>query len=299
MAAKNRKIELLPKIIEMTNLGMTAKEAAEKLDVHPVTVQKWCREEGIKLKRNKTGRPKAGGPTLKGYTCDYCGASFQGRPDVPRRFCSREHASLWKSENQTATKIKICPCGKKVDRVVDGKRVYHNKKYCSTECRKLYGDYRKPDPKNHVTFICQNERCSEEVSRPKGVGYHKYCSNACAQKHTRTKKHIVVDDATVLDSKLEALVWGLFSLLGYQIERYDRNNAVEWNSGQWYAPDFLLIKKDESIALEVKGREDENDQERWRAFKDQVGPLWIITHDEMRDRLRSLKGEFLSLGTRL
>lgn len=254
------------------------------------------RNEGVSI-----GRPKA---KREIRTCvrEGCENTFEVKITDPKKYCStRCNTSVMNEswgdflERKYEEDPKRCPCGAPIPY-----EQRHSRKYCTASCRQVYGlPTAQSNPANHVEFICQNESCGKTVVRPKGYGYNKYCSNLCAQKHTRTKKHIVVDDSTVLDSKLEALVWGLFSLLGYRVERYDRSKGVEWSAGSWYAPDFLLTKDGESIALEAKGREDENDQERWQAFKDKVGPLWIITHDEMRNKLRSLKGEFSDLGTHI
>jgi hypothetical protein len=216
-----------------------------------------------------------------------CSESFEvrlGARDAERRFCSRPCAR--QVENQARSAIKqqewlespasLCPCGD--NRIPYGIR--HTTKYCSTECRTQYGKRRQADPKNYVTFGCLN--CGIEVTRYKnyGNGHNKYCSNACAQKHTKIKKHIIVEDATVLDSLWEGLFWCLCGFAKIPVERFDREQGVEWREGCWYAPDFWLPVL--GIAVEVKGREDENDASRWKKFN---RPLIVVGREEL-DMLR-------------
>lgn len=150
----------------------------------------------------------------------------------------------------------FCPCGKKTGSP--------NRGYCSPECRMEHGKKKQADPQNWTRYTCQN--CGDEFElRKSSQSYGKYCSNACAKKHTKTKQHIVVDDAVVLDSGYEALFWGLCTFLKVPVERYDRKHGVERREGQWYAPDFYLPTL--NMAVEVKGVQDEDDAERWDAFR--------------------------------
>jgi hypothetical protein len=83
----------------------------------------------------------------------------------------------------------------------------------------------------------------------------------------------------VLDSTWEVLVWGKCGYLKVPIERYDRAKGIAWNDSGWYAPDFWLPSL--SVALEVKGQEDPEDQQKWAAFRDAGHELAVLGHDQM------------------
>jgi len=176
-----------------------------------------------------------------------------------------------------------CPCGKKTG--VPGQ------KFCSHDHRMEYGRTRQANPDNYVTFNCLG--CGEEITRYKkyGKGYNKYCSNECAAKHTRTKQHIVVDDAVVLDSGYEALFWGLCSLWKLPVERADRSLAVRVGEDGWYCPDFWLPTL--GLYVETKGFEDDDDRARYAAWQDAGYRLRVLDRDDL---LQVVSSElFLSL----
>lgn len=175
---------------------------------------------------------------------------------------------------------KICVCGKVF---TDAQN-----KYCSPECRNQYGGKRQKDPTNYTTFNCLN--CSIEIIRYKGSGAHKYCSNSCARRHTKTKQHIVVEDSIVLDSSYETLFWSICMLNKIPIERYDREQGVEWRPGLWYAPDFWMPTL--GFAVEVKGLMDDEDPEKWDAFRQEVGSLIVLTEAKLRQMIGG-KGDML------
>jgi hypothetical protein len=231
-------------------------------------------------------------PVVVSRTCarEGCGKTFevtltQARSSA-QRFCSRPCNRTVGNIERGERKRKEwdedprshCPCG--VGRIPY--EVRNTTKYCSPDCRETYGLKRQPDPANHRTFQCQN--CGETVSRPKSFGYAKYCSNACAQKHTKKKKHIVVDEAVVLDSTWEALFWGLCGLHKIPVERYEREHGVLWRAAGWYAPDFLLT--DMGIAVEVKGLEDPEDAIKWRKFRE-VRQLAVLGRAELTQACKS------------
>lgn len=164
-----------------------------------------------------------------------------------------------------------CPCGKKVRKGI---------RYCGPEHRLKYGKRRQKDPNRWMTFNCLS--CGEETTRRKTYSQNKYCSNSCAMKHTRTKKHIQVEDGSILDSKSEAFFWGLCGLHKIPVERFDREEGVEWKPGVWYAPDFLIAHGGEEIAVEIKGYIDPEDHLRWKAYREQKGALWVLTDDDLR-----------------
>lgn len=180
-----------------------------------------------------------------------------------------------------------CPCGKLTGRP--------NRKYCSPEHRTLYGKKKRANPENYVTFECLN--CEKEVTRYKnyGNGHNKYCSNECAQKHTKIKKHIVVDDAIVLDSGYEALFWGLCTTLKIPIERFDRQYGVAWREDCWYAPDFWLPTL--GTAVELKGLEDAEDELKWAAYREQRGALKVFLHMDLVDMIPA-KGDVIATITK-
>lgn len=149
-----------------------------------------------------------------------------------------------------------CPCGKRTGNP--------NLRYCSTECRNRLGGRRQKDPDNWITKTCLG--CQSEFQiRKSSRSYGKYCSNPCAQKHTKTKQHIVVDDAVVLDSSYEALFWGLCTFLKIPVERFDREQCIQLPSGHHYGPDFYLPQQ--GLYVETKGYEDEDDRMRYAAWQ--------------------------------
>lgn len=178
---------------------------------------------------------------------------------------------------------KLCECGRAVSYE---KR--HTNKYCSTACVNQFQPRRQADPANYHTFNCLN--CSKEVTRRKSFnhGSAKYCSNSCAQRHTKKKHYIVLrDDDVVLDSSYEAFFWGACLTAKIPIERFDRTYAVEWLPGQWYAPDFWLPSQ--KIAIETKGMLDESDPDRWKLYRNERGSLLVLTPDKMETFITPLR----------
>lgn len=147
---------------------------------------------------------------------------------------------------------------------------------------------KKADPSKKRIFTCQN--CGEEATRYKAARTaFKYCSSTCAEKHTRTKEHIILEDGTVLDSKWEALFIGVMSMLNINCERHKRDLGVTWGEvGHWYAPDFYLPT--DELYVEVKGVPRPGDPVKWAAFREQVGPLAVLDRDGL-NRLRTLDRE--------
>lgn len=240
-----------------------------------------------------------------------CGRSFASKtnPDgtpakgYPARFCSRacaravgnreivqdrkvsttggygSHADLREAWDTSAASM--CPCGGRIPY-----ELRHQRKYCSPECRKEYGNSgRIADPTKRVTFAC--ERCGTEVTRYKGYGSGalRFCSNECSAR-SNTQRRVCVDDV-VLDSGWEALVWGLCALRKVPIERFDRRGCVEVGDG-WYGPDFVMA----GYYVEVKGLEDDDDRERYAAWRAAGNPLVVVD----RERLEALvAGDMVAL----
>jgi hypothetical protein len=221
-------------------------------------------------------------------TCERCGTGF----DVPDKVNYRDRIYCTRACSNAATAKKradsirangkysppVCPCGKEIEPPAGQDYVYaRQKKYCSAECRMTYGAKRQKDPSKWETFACGT--CGKEVTRRKGYGSSisgaKYCSNACAQKHTKVVKHYVLrEDDMVVDSTWEALVVGLLGFLKIPVERVDRSTAVEWTPGQHYAPDLYLPGID--VYVEVKGAEDPTDHVKWDCWREQRGPLAVL-----------------------
>lgn len=281
-----KKPSLLPQILRLNREeGLSIPEAATVVGVHPVTAAKWIKEE----KSDYIQRPgrKKDPEALVEISCRQCHAPFQvHRHELGKRvFCSRSCTNEWQRENR-GPEERHCPCGKVLTPLPGSQRVSPSRKYCDLECRTKYGlpAHRPKNPENYLTFKCLG--CGNEVTRLKKYStYAKYCSNACAARHTKAKTHIVVDDAVVLDSGYEALLWGMCSVFKVPIERFDREQGVEWGEGRWYAPDFLITCHGRQVAVETKGLEDAEDQERWAAFMDASDvPLLVLD----RERLLSL-----------
>lgn len=171
-----------------------------------------------------------------------------------------------------------CPCGKRTG--VPGQ------KYCSHEHRMQYGQKRQADPGNQVSFTCARPACGREVTVPKSyASAKKYCSNECSAKHNRTKQHIAIEDALVLDSPYEALLYGLLRLWKIPVERADREQAIEVNGSGWYCPDFWLPGLD--LWVEVKGFEDQDDRDRCAAWRAAGHQLVVLSRIELHT-LRAL-----------
>ena len=157
------------------------------------------------------------------------------------------------------------------------------------ECRKQYQAKRQKDPSKWISFECQN--CGKTVEARKNHNTHKYCSNACANRHTKIKKHYGVEGLEIIfDSSYEVLFWGLCMLLKVPIERYDRAKGVEWRPGCYYAPDFYMPTL--NFAVELKGAIDDEDPERWDAFREEQGSLIVLTEAKLRQMVGN-KGEFM------
>jgi hypothetical protein len=290
MAAPNLKNKHFTEVKRLhLDEGMTLVAIGKQLDIHPVTLGKWFKSEGIRTrtsgyKQHQVVRAAKAGDTKVTKPCRYCTNDFESYEYRNQVFCSRDCTNDWQRENADRVHT-FCPCGAEVT-----DNPWQNK-YCSAECRKLYGKKRQPDPANHVTFVCQNEKCPREgepVTRPKGYGngHLKFCSNDCARTHTRTRKFYAVDGFDIVfESSWEVLFWGLCTYLKVPVERYDRENGVAWREGCWYAPDFWLPFL--GLAVEVKGLEDEDDPARWTAFREQRGQQLVVIDRKLFDRLRA------------
>jgi hypothetical protein len=219
-----------------------------------------------------------------------CGKSYQYAPGRSgEKFCSRACRNVVRAtSNQLSAREEYdseprrCPCGEAIPY-----EYRHTRLYCSPEHRTQYQAKRAEDPTRHVTITCQNEKCGKEIKRYKGYGNGalKFCSNACAQKHTKTRRFYAVEDFDIVfESSWETLFWGLCAFLKVPIERYDRGNGVAWSESGWYAPDFWLPFP--GVAIEVKGQEGPEDEAKWQAFREQREQRLIVVDRPLLDRLR-------------
>lgn len=224
-------------------------------------------------------------------TCkiDECDNTFEVKETSPKQYCSTKCSAVKNIGNRKNNirdeydrDPKRCPCG---EAIPYEKR--HSRQYCSGDHRIQYG---KPsavkNPEKWGIYTCQNDKCGKTFEQRKGYGQNKYCSRPCADKHTKKKQHIVVEDAHVLDSKTEALFWGLCGMFKISVERYDRHNGVTWGEGKYYAPDFKVVYKGREIAVEIKGYSDGEDSTRWGVFRSEVGPLVVLVFADIEKALR-------------
>lgn len=288
MAAPSKKNKHFDEVVRLHfEEGMTLRAIGASINVHEVTLSKWLKSEGLTPRQsgytqNQVIRAAKAGETKEARTCRHCGMEFEDYVYRNRAFCSRECTNEWQRENATEGRFqRWCPCGKEIE-----KNPYQNK-HCSPDCRKKYGKKKQADPENYATFNCLN--CDTEVTRYKKLGMHKYCSNACAQRHTRKKQHIVVDDAVVLDSSYEALFWSLCAFLKIPVERFDREQCIELPNGHHYGPDFYLPQQE--LYVETKGFEDEDDRQRYAAW--QIGhPIVVLDRAKLDVLRRAPRAQF-------
>lgn len=227
-------------------------------------VREWLDEEGVRVRQPGERTP------------DGIRRSAQGAKGGPRgRRATNRPAAPISRRPRNPVLPRECAAPDCTETFTSPTRKYHN-----DECRAKWAKRREADPNNHVTYTCQN--CSNEFTRPRSSGSFRYCSNDCAQRHTKTKQHVVVEDAVVLDSSYETLLWSLCRIYKVPVERYDRAGGVEWREGGWYAPDLLVEWQGRSVTVETKGLTDPEDEERWAAFRSQSDvPLVVLTQAEL------------------
>lgn len=260
--------------------GQTARVVSAELGLSERTVEWWAKQEGL---WGQGGVQKRQADWAKDAVRRYRGGEHVSvivatshLDHYQVRMALDESGDLPFPEGERPNVV--CPCGKKTGSP--------NRKYCSPECRKAHGKKKQVDPSKWTTFTCQN--CGEKVETRKSLNSHKYCSNSCANKHTKVKKHYGVEGLEIVfDSSYEAFFWSLCMLLKVPVERYDREKGVEWREGAWYAPDFWLPTL--NVAVELKGVEDDDDGARWEEFTEKVGRLTILFERDLRT--------LISLGT--
>ncbi len=271
------KTELLPRAVALygDGTGDTVKQIAETLEIHPVTLSRWFREDGIEIAQR--GRAKDLSKWVD-HICDQCGETFSIQQSQKRRFCSRDCTNAWQ---RAQVAVRCCEgCGQALTVQPGAKTMYTYRKFCSAECRTRHGGKRQKDPTKHVTFNC--ETCGQPTTKRLSLrNMNRFCSNVCASKHTKKVAHIGVD-GILLDSKWEALFYGLMGFRKIPCERVNReSHAVVWALDRAYAPDFLVTIDGLQIAVEVKGQEDEDDQARWAAWRAQFGALVVVDRESL------------------
>lgn len=131
-----------------------------------------------------------------------------------------------------------------------------------------------------MTFNCLN--CDRGVTRYRkyGNGYNKYCSNACATRHTKTRRFYAVEDfEIVFESSYECKFWADCMIAKIPVERFDRRHGINYDPARpdaWYAPDFWVPTY--QTAVEIKGVEDGLDPIRWGQWS---GKLIVFDVEEM------------------
>lgn len=242
-------------------------------------------------------RPK---PENLNKICFKCKDDFvvpDNKANRNRLYCSKTCSNVATAEKRAEStralgkyQAPVCPCGKEVQPPPGQEYVYATqKKHCSPECRNKYSIKRQKDPTKWMTFNCLN--CDKVVEARKNLNYHKYCSNTCAAKHTKVKKHFAVTDfEIVFDSGYEVLFWGILNFLKIPIERFDRKDSIEFD-GKIYGPDFYLPTLD--LYIEVKGLEDQDDRDRYEAWRVDH-KLLVIDHTALED-IRSCSSKGLLL----
>ena len=243
-----------------------------------------------KISANRKGKGTGPRSPEVATVCPVCGKTFQQKKNLSTKktYCSRQCANgtntlkVTPAHKHYEENPKLCGCGRVIPYEYRNQRTH-----CSAECRALYGAPTKQiDPSNYVTFNC--ETCDKEVTRYKkyGNGSNRFCSNECSAKSNHMQ-HLSVD-GVILDSGYEALVWGLTRLHKILIERFDRTNCIPVKDG-WYGPDFII----NGIPVEVKGYEDQDDRDRYKAWRD-TGQLLSVIAKEDLDILRQCdRADFL------
>ena len=258
--------------------GETGPAVSKSLGLNERTVEYWAKQDGVWGKGGIYKRQQdAAAEAVRRYQAGDSIASIiagsregGSRLDFYQIRMALDAASVLSYPDEEKPDV-WCPCGKKTG--------HPGRSYCSPEHRNEYGVKKQKDPANWRTFTCLN--CQREFALPKSyTSVGKYCSNECSAKHNRTKQHIVVEDAMVLDSPYEALFYGLTRLLKIPCERADREHAIAVNGNGWYCPDFYLPS--ESLWVEVKGFEDDDDRARCAAWRAAGQKLLVVDRNVLK-----------------
>lgn len=158
----------------------------------------------------------------------------------------------------------VCPCGKLTG---------NKNKYCSSECKKAAGNYKKPGKTKSA--ICVG--CAEEFTRP--ISYRsamKYCSNECSHKETKKVRDKFVmelnEDAIVFHSTWELRFVAACYRYGIPWRRYD-GDAIETSVGN-YRPDFIVGKQ--GYVVEIKGHMNYESMIKTEEAKNILGEQYLL-----------------------
>jgi len=225
--------------------------------------------------------------------CEHCGTAYDYLPGKNgERYCSRAcRVAVMAQEKQAGVKAEYeleprrCRCGASIPY-----EYRHTRQFCSPGCRLQYGAKRQKEPDKYITFSCQRPECGKEVTRLRGYSPNqRYCSNECSAKHNRTRKFYGVEGLEIVfESSYECLFWALCALWKIPIERADRDQAIEVNGNGWYCPDFWLPDLD--LWVEVKGFEDDDDRDRYAAWRTDDRHLLVIRREELHELRQQATG---------
>lgn len=227
--------------VERYLTGETIESIAKALGRSVNTVSQWLHEADVEIKSSLERRTPEERRSISAM-----GGRANKRPETRKcEWCDGEFSHL------------------------EGKKRPSQQMFCSKECSNLG----RRDPSRRRMSICR--QCGIEFegwSRQ----IRQYCSRECWAKHSPDQHHIYLmedDTITKFDSSWEGLVWCACKVAKIPIERVDRDEAIEWAPGRWYAPDFKL---GDGRYIEVKGVEDDEDEGRWAVWPH---PLIIIGHE--------------------
>jgi len=194
-------------------------------------------------------------------TCNLCGASYTGRRS-DAKFCSQKCA--FDNSQKIERNCKIC------NSLYVG---FANSKYCSSECKKTAGNYKKPGTTKSA--ICVG--CAEEFTRP--ISYTsamKYCSNKCSHKETKKIRDKFVmelnEDAIVFHSTWELRFVAACYRYGISWRRYDGDD-VQTSLGN-YRPDFIVGKQ--NYVVEIKGHMNYDSVIKTETAKIKLGEQYLL-----------------------
>jgi predicted DNA-binding protein YlxM (UPF0122 family) len=281
------------------NDNLSLKEIGERLNLNPDTISRWLKKSGVKIKtaqerrtpeqqqeivqkisQTKTGvqwnekqhqaRPKKEViPKSKIYqNCINCGAEFSpSRPNVAK-YCENCRTSKIYRKTFDENYSQICPCGNKT-----GKK---NKKYCSTKCRSLYGEY--PELKTK-SAICVG--CGQEFTKP---AYYpsamKYCSNKCSHHEVKSVRDKYVlelnDKAVVFHSMWEMRFAAACERHNIPWRRYDGEDIITPLGN--HRPDFIVSELE--YIVEIKGQFDFEDMIKSEKVKEIYGKKYTLLFEE-------------------
>jgi len=144
---------------------------------------------------------------------------------------------------------KFCLCGEILERKVSPNKTPYWSKYCSSDCKKSFGSYRKGEFKSALCLSC-----GEEFTKPASyASAMKYCSNKCSHsERKRVRDRYVMtlhEDAIIFRSTWELRFVATCLRFGIPWRRYD-GDYIETSVGN-YRPDFIVGVKE--YIVEVKG----------------------------------------------